>query len=62
MTTDDLLPKSQVIALIAEKMEVSTRHVADRILKRSDFPKPRRRIGHACVYARQDVEKWLGIK
>lgn len=62
MTTDDLLAKRQVIELIAQKMELSERHVGDRVLKRADFPKPRKQLGRASVYARQDVEKWLGIK
>lgn len=62
MTTDDLLPKSKVIELIAKTMELSVRHVADRIIKRGDFPKPKKRLGRACVYAKQDVYNWLGIK
>lgn len=62
MTIDDLIPKQQVIEMIARATNLSNRHVRDRVLKRRDFPKPRRQIGRACVYARQDVEIWLGIK
>lgn len=36
--------------------------VAGRVMKRSDFPKPRKKVGRAELYAKQDVEKFLGVK
>ena len=62
MTIDDLIPKKEVIEMITKTANLSDRHVRDRVLKRSDFPKPRKQLGRASVYARQDIEKWLGIK
>ncbi|KYP12220.1 MAG: hypothetical protein A0129_03575 [Limnobacter sp. CACIAM 66H1] len=62
MTIDDLIPKHEVIEMIVKATSLSDRHVRDRVLKRKDFPRPRRQLGRACIYARQDIEKWLGIK
>lgn len=62
MTTDDLIAKKDVIELISQKMQLSPRHVGDRVIKRPDFPRPRRQTGRSSVYAKQDVEKWLGIE
>jgi predicted DNA-binding transcriptional regulator AlpA len=62
MTIDDLIPKSKVIEIVAKVMNLSERHVGDRILKKGDFPKPKRQSGRTCVYAKQDIEKWLGVK
>lgn len=59
MTTDDLLPKRDVVELIAKKLACSERHASERIMRRSDFPKPRKQAGRLMAFARQDIERWL---
>lgn len=62
MEITDLIPRNQAAELVAKALQQSIRHVADRVMKRNDFPKPRKKVGRAELYAKQDVEKFLGVK
>ena len=59
MTIDDLIARPLVITLLVEKLQRSERHVAERVLKRHDFPKPKRQVGRSVLYNRADIEKFL---
>lgn len=62
MTTDDLISKTKVAELLTQTLEICPRHATERVMKRSDFPKPVLQVGRRAVYLRQSVLKWLGLK
>lgn len=43
---------------IAELIQMSKRHVAERVTQRKDFPKARR-IGARRIWKASEVEKWI---
>lgn len=59
MDITDLIPRQQAIELVATTLKQSIRHVSDRVLKRTDFPKPRKKVGRAELYGRPDIERFL---
>lgn len=61
MTNPDFLSKKQVIELISSVTDLSTRHIAERILKRPDAPQPVVTIGRAKLFSKAKVEKFLGM-
>lgn len=62
MSDLNLMPKKEVIELISKATGLSERHIAERVLKRSDAPKPKAIIGTKKAYYKPDIYKFLGVK
>lgn len=62
MQQDDLIPVSEVVKLVSERLNFSPRHTQERVMKRSDFPKPVLQVGRRRLYSKEPVLKWLKVK
>ena len=59
--TEEILNRPAVVRILCEALNLSPRHVKERVMKRPDFPEPARKVGLSEAYRKEDIQRWLGV-